>query len=223
MAVVDKAFLRGHGVVFQLLAGFLQTRCSRIGTDRAVFQLFDPFVQRGECHFVELVYTDQDIFGEDFSGKMRDDHITFTCVDTQMVTRMYTDEMILAVIDIVCPDTNIEIKDADGVDFLDFPIPFANRDMFGDGFGYAVEDAFQIMQFACILDFDEDDFAFTVQGFDVDAVEQSKRIYLSCNFFLSISSMIFKSDPSFFIVTVLLVHPQIYILFMNGQRTAIFL
>ena len=41
--------------------------------------------------------------------------------------------------------------------------------MFGDGFGYAVEDAFQIMQFACVLDFDEDDFAFTVQGFDVDA------------------------------------------------------
>lgn len=268
MAVVDKAFLRGHGVVFQLLAGFLQTRCSRIGTDRAVFQLFDPFVQRGECHFVELVYTDQDIFGEDFSGKMRDDHITFTCVDTQMVTRMYTDEMILAVIDIVCPDTNIEIKDADGVDFLDFPIPFANRDMFGDGFGYAVEDAFQIMQFACILDFDEDDFAFTVQGFDVDAVELVVGAFLVAfafedfddldffvqhdgqetvehieigllaqqtlngpieanipvlQLFLSISSMIFKSDPSFFIVTVLLVHPQIYILFMNGQRTAIFL
>mgnify|MGYP007109895596 CR=1 FL=1 len=74
--------------------GFAEAWGGRVRTDRAVFQVFDPFVQRGECHFVELVYTDQDIFGEDFSGKMRDDHITFTRVDTQMVTRMYTDEMI---------------------------------------------------------------------------------------------------------------------------------
>lgn len=235
MAVVDKAFLGRHRVVFQLFTGFLQTRCSRVGTDRAVFQVFDPFVQRGESHFVELIYPDQDIFGEDFGGKMRDDHIPFTRVDTQMVSRMYTDEMILAVIDIVCTDADIKIKDADGVDFLDFLVTFANRDMFSDGFGDTVQDAFQVVQFACVLDFDEDDFALAIQGFDIDAVElvvgaflvaftfedfndlnffvqltvrkpsstsklafwrnkrlmaQSKRIYLSCNFFLSISSMI---------------------------------
>ena len=102
---------------------------------------------------------------------MRDDHIPFTRVDTQMVPRMYTDEMILTVIDIVCPNTNVKIKDADGVDFLDFLVTFANRDMFSDGFGDTVEDAFQIMQFACVLDFDEDDFALAIQGFDIDAVE----------------------------------------------------
>ena len=42
--------------------------------------------------------------------------------------------------------------------------------MFGDGFRRAVEDAFQVMQFACVLDLDENDLPFAVQGFDVDAV-----------------------------------------------------
>ena len=84
---------------------------------------------------------------------------------------MHADEMVLPVIDIVRSDADIEIKDADGVDFLDFLVAFTYGDMFGDSFGDAVEDAFQVMQFACVLYLDEDDFAFAVQGFDVDAVE----------------------------------------------------
>ena len=66
VADVDKAFAGRHGVVFQLLACFLQSGDSRVGADRAVFQVFDPFVQWREGCFVEPVHADQDVFGEDF-------------------------------------------------------------------------------------------------------------------------------------------------------------
>ena len=43
--------------------------------------------------------------------------------------------------------------------------------MLGNGFGHTVEDAFEIMYFAGVLDFDDDDFVFAVLCFDVDTVE----------------------------------------------------
>ena len=84
---------------------------------------------------------------------------------------MHADEMVLAMVDIVRSYTQVKIEDADGVDFLYFLIAFTQRDMLGNGFGYAVEDTFEVMHFAGILDLDDDNFAFTVQRFDIDTIE----------------------------------------------------
>ena len=43
--------------------------------------------------------------------------------------------------------------------------------MFGDRLRHAVKDTFQIMDFACVLDFDNDDLAFAVERLDVNAIE----------------------------------------------------
>ena len=138
VADVDKAFAGRHGVVFQLLACFLQSGDSRVGADRAVFQVFDPFVQWREGCFVELVHADQDVFREDFGGEAGDEDVAFARVDPQLVARMHADELVLPVVDVVRSRAEVEIEDADGVDFPDFFVVFSQRNMFGDGFGYAV-------------------------------------------------------------------------------------
>ena len=84
---------------------------------------------------------------------------------------MHAGEMILSVVEIIRTYTEIEVNNADGVDFLYLLITFTQRDMLGDGFGHAVEDTFEIMYFAGVLDFDDDDLAFAVQCFDVYTVE----------------------------------------------------
>jgi len=43
--------------------------------------------------------------------------------------------------------------------------------MLGDGFGHAVKDTFEIVYFTSVLDFDDDDLTFAVQGFDIDTIE----------------------------------------------------
>ena len=43
--------------------------------------------------------------------------------------------------------------------------------MLGDRFGYTVEDAFEVVHLASVLDFDDDNLAFTVQSLDVHTVE----------------------------------------------------
>ena len=84
---------------------------------------------------------------------------------------MHADEMVLAMVDIVRSHTQVKIEDADGVDFLYILIAFTQRDMFGNGFSHTVEDAFEIMHFAGVLDLNDDNFAFTIQRFDIDTIE----------------------------------------------------
>ena len=45
-----------------------------------------------------------------------------------------------------------------------------NLHVLGDGLGDAVEDAFEVVALAVVLDFDEDDLVLAVAGLDVDAV-----------------------------------------------------
>ena len=99
------------------------------------------------------------------------DGIPVAHVDSQTIAGMHTCEMILPVVEIVRPHAQIEIEDTDRVDLLYFLIAFAQRDMLGDGFGYAVKDAFEVMHFAGVLNFDDDNLTFAVQGFDIDTVE----------------------------------------------------
>jgi len=72
---------------------------------------------------------------------------------------------------IVRTHTKVKIEDTDGIDFLHFLISLAQRDMFGNGFGYTVKNAFEIMNFASVLDFDDDDLTFTIQRLDIDTIK----------------------------------------------------
>ena len=65
--------------------------------------------------------------------------------------------------------------------------------MFSDSFSYAVQDAFQVVQFACVLYLDKDDFAFAVQGFDVDTIELVVGAFLIAFAFEDFD------DPDFFV------------------------
>ena len=171
MLFVGVAFPACHGVVFQFLAGFAEAWGGRVRTDRAVFQVFDPFVERGACDLVELVHADQDVFGEDLGRQAGNDGIAFAHVDTQEVAGMHANEMVLPVIEIVRSDTEVEIEDADGIHLLHFLVAFAQGDMLGDGLGYAVEDTFEIVYFAGVLYLDENDLPLAVERLDVDTVE----------------------------------------------------
>ena len=101
-----------------------KTWSSCIGTDRTVFQVCDPFVERCCSHFVEFVYADQDLFRKDFCRQASDDSVTIARVDTQTVAGMHTGEVVLTMIDIIRSHAEVEIKDTDGVDFFHIQIKF---------------------------------------------------------------------------------------------------
>ena len=146
MLIVGTAFLVGHGVILQFLAGFAQARCCGVGGDDAVFQVAHPFVQRGDGYLVELIDPDEDVFWENLSGKPGYDGVLFLGADLQLVAGMYADKVVLPVIQVVAAYAQVEIEDADGVDLLYFPVGIAQVDAPYVGWGYAIVDAFNVMQ-----------------------------------------------------------------------------
>ena len=84
---------------------------------------------------------------------------------------MHTDELVLAMIEIVGPLAQVEIDDADGVHLLHLVVLVAQLDVLGDGFRYTVEDAVQIVELTRLLYLHQNDFALRVEGLDVHAVE----------------------------------------------------
>ena len=59
---------------------------------------------------------------------------------------MYADKVVLPVIQVVAAYAQVEIEDADGVDLLYFPVGIAQVDAPYVGWGYAIVDAFNVMQ-----------------------------------------------------------------------------
>ena len=88
----------------------------------------------------------------------------------QMVVGVDPDEVGASVVEVVLALTEVEVEDADGVDLLDVVVALPASDVLGDGLGDAVEDAFEVVALAVVLDFDEDDLVLAVAGLDVDAV-----------------------------------------------------
>ena len=171
MFVISQAFLWRHGVVFQFLTCFFQAGSFGIRTYHSAFQVAHPFLQRRNGCLVELIDADKNIFRENIGRHTCHNRILFLDVDLQLVAGVYTDKVILSVIQIVTADAYVEVQNADGVDLLYMIVCLAQRDMLGDGFGHSVKNAFQIVKFARVLYLDDDDFVFTVARFDVYAVE----------------------------------------------------
>ena len=84
---------------------------------------------------------------------------------------MHADEAVLPVIEVIVSLPDVEIEDADGIDFFYFAVGIAQRDMFGNGFCHAVEDTFQVVKLARVLHFDDDNLVFAVPRLDVYTVE----------------------------------------------------
>ena len=83
---------------------------------------------------------------------------------------MDSDETVLAMVQVISPFAQVKIEDADGIDLRDVPIGLALVDMFRNGFGYAIQDAFQIICLAGILHFDQDNLSLGILCLDIHPV-----------------------------------------------------
>ena len=79
MAVVGDLFLARHLHVLQLSACLLQAGGCGVVLDVPGAQVVEPLFQRCCCHLVELVHTDEEVFGEDLFGCLHLDDILFLC------------------------------------------------------------------------------------------------------------------------------------------------
>lgn len=170
IAVVGLLFGLVQGEVLQVLADRIQARGGGVLLDFAVLEVLDPFLQGGHGDLVELVDADQVVFGEDVGGQVGEDGVLVADGNLQVVVGVDPDEVGASVVEVVLALTEVEVEDADGVDLLDVVVALPASDMLGDGLGDAVEDAFEVVSFAVVLDFDEDDLVLAVAGLDVDAV-----------------------------------------------------
>ena len=91
-----------------------------------------------------------------------DKGIFLLCSHFKTVSSVYTGEIVLTMIQVVLPFTDIKVEDADRIDLFHLVVAFSKGDMFRDRFRHPIEDAFQIIQFAGILNLYNDYFTFTI-------------------------------------------------------------
>ena len=169
--VIGVTLLVGHGIIFQFLPGLLQTGGSRVGSDDAILQVTHPFVQGRNRHLVELVDTDKNVFGEYLGRETGDDGILLLFPDLQTIARMHANKLVLAMIQIIVSNTQIEIEDTYGINLLDLIIGVAQVDMLRDGLRHAIKDTLQVIEFARVLDLDDYDLPLAVSSLDIHPVE----------------------------------------------------
>ena len=171
MFIIRPSFLNVHRVIFQLLASLSKSGSSSIRTNSSVFQVLHPFIQRSSSHLIKLVYADKNVFRENFGGHTGNDGITLLNIYLQLVTGMYTYKVILPMVQEIASLSYVKVEDTDGVDFLHLIVSITQRDMFGDSLCHSIKDTFQIIEFAGILYFDDDNLVLTVACLDVNTVE----------------------------------------------------
>ena len=169
--LVVVTFGRRHIVIDQFLASLAQAGCLSVGTDGTGLQILNPLFKRSNGHFVEFVHADQIVFGEDALGQLVDDSILLLGGNLQLVACMYSLKRASTVVEIIVSLADIEIEDANRIDFFDFVVAVAQGNVFGDGFGHSIENTFQVIQLAGVLHFHNNDFPFAVKRFDIHAVE----------------------------------------------------
>ena len=171
MFVIRQLFRPVHIVINQFTACLFQSGSFRIGADDAGFQILYPLLKRGDSHFVELIHTNQEVFGEDFGRQLAHDGILLLSGDLQKIACMHAHKGILTVVQVIVALANVEIENADGVYLLHLGVKFSQLDMLRDGLGNAEEDALQIVYLARVLHLDDNDFILTVARLDVHTVE----------------------------------------------------
>ena len=84
---------------------------------------------------------------------------------------MQSPELCFPVINVVFSLPQVEVDDVDGVDLAHLVVIIAQVDVFGDGFGYAVEHAVEVIQFAVVLHLDDEQAATAVLHQHIGPVE----------------------------------------------------
>ena len=77
----------------------------------------------------------------------------------------------LSVVEVIGTLPEVEVEDADGIDFFHLVVLVAQLNVFGDGLRHAVEDALQVVELPRELYLDDDDFSLGVLSLHIDAVE----------------------------------------------------
>ena len=113
MLVVCLPFCRCHVVIPKSLAGFRQTGRLRVRRNDAGLEILHPFLQRRDCHLVELVHTNQEVFGINLRRRSESNRFLFFHRDLQPITRMHADKMRLAMIQIIITLPQVKIKNTD--------------------------------------------------------------------------------------------------------------
>ena len=165
------AFLLTHGQILQFLAGLAKTGRRGVVLDMSVLQVVQPFLQRSLGDLVELIDTNDIVFGEYLLRGLHLDSVLLLSAHAQCILGMNTDKGIGAMIQIVATLAEVEVNDADAVHFLHSTILLAQRHVLSDGLCHAVQDALQIVELTRQLDLDDDNLATVVLGLDIDAVE----------------------------------------------------
>ncbi len=98
MAVVGLALSLVHLQVLQLLAGFLQAGSLGVFFDMAILEIVNPFLERRLGHLIKLIDADDEVFREDFLGRLYLDETLVARGDFQCVLGMDAHERRLAVV-----------------------------------------------------------------------------------------------------------------------------
>lgn len=159
-------FLR-HIIINQLLTSIAQAGNCGVGTNATGFKILNPFLQRSDGYFIELIHTNQEIFRKNFCRKFMDESILFFSGYFEPISSVYSREVILTMVQIIITLTYIEVKDADGINLFHLVVASAKGDALCDRFRNPIDDTFQIMQLTNILNLYNNDFTFTVFSLNV--------------------------------------------------------
>ena len=140
-------------------------------------------------YFIKGVHAEEEILGEHLVGRLHVNHVAFLGGYLERVVLREALKHGSSAVNEVFALAEVEIEDADGVDLLHLVVFVAQVDVFGDGFRNAVEDAFEVVDFARQLDFHNDDFFLAVSRLDVHAVELVGRVILVALAFENLQDM----------------------------------
>ena len=171
VGIVGSAFGIVHGHVEEFLSRLLQSRCGGVVLYAIIFQIVEPFLNRGSCYLVELVHADDVILREHILRSSHSYLICFFRIHFQVVAGVNAGEHGLAVVEIVVALAKIEIDDVDGINLFHLIILVAYLDMFGDSLRHTVEHTLEIVQLSRELHLDDNNFTFRVFRLDVNTVE----------------------------------------------------
>lgn len=138
MLVVCVAFRVAHRVVLQFLACFAQSWSCSFLVDDSLLKVSHPFLKWRLSHLVEIVDTHKIICREKLGRIFLLDNALLLCAYNKMVFGMNAHEIVLSDIQIVGSSSEVEIENADGVNFLHLLICVSEFYMLGYGFSHTI-------------------------------------------------------------------------------------
>ena len=171
MTVVGNTLTRTHLEILELLLRFSKTRGRCPILYPTALQVLKPLFKGCRGHLVEFVDADDKVFREDAGGRHHLNRVFVALVDYQLIMRVNTDELVLAMIQVVGTLAQIEVDNTDGIHLSHLVILATQVNMLGNRLGYAIEYTLEIIELASLLDLNDDNLILGISGLDVNAIE----------------------------------------------------